>query len=355
LNPNRALATIAVVAEIAPIPDADRIERAKIRGWHCVVLKEDRLSPGDRVVYFEIDSLLDVERPQFEFLSKHGVRTDKYGRTGAVLRTMRFRGQYSQGMAIPLSQFPELDMGLPEGADVTDQLGVVGWEPALPPELDGVARGKLPGWTPTTDEERVQNLGDGIFATADQADWVATEKLDGVSVTYYFDPTTDHLYSACSRGRDLVHNPDSTQYRLAGELNIWPNLSALSVMRDGCRVAIQGEIVGPGIQGNPLRLPEHQFKIFNFIVEGQQIPRLDWPDWVLCHSVPIYWNLPFPQTADQALQDVDGLQSLLATGRPAEGVVWRAADRNTVLLPNGLIIPASFKVISNRYLLKHDI
>ena len=89
----RKLATIEEVQSLEPIPDADRIELAKIRGWNVVVQKGLH-EVGDLVVYFEIDSMLDIEMPQFQFLSDRGVRTDADGFKGHVVKTMRLRGQY---------------------------------------------------------------------------------------------------------------------------------------------------------------------------------------------------------------------------------------------------------------------
>jgi RNA ligase (TIGR02306 family) len=347
----RKLATVETVAAIGPIPNADAIVRARVRGWDVVTLK-DEFRVGDPVVYFEVDSMLDVSDPRFEFLVKHGVRTDpQTDRSGHVLRTVKLRGQRSQGLALPLHSFPEIDQSATPGTDVTDLLGIIKWDPPLPPELAGVARGSLPHWTPTTDEERVQNLGD-IFAAGDLAQWVATEKLDGTSCTFYFDPSVEHVFSACSRGRDLLRTDDSTQYRLADELGMRALLEALSARHDGSRVAVQGEIYGFGLQGNRLKLRDQRFSVFNFLVDGNQIPRQGWPAEVLAMSVPVYTDLSFPSSLDQALTDVDSLRSLVNPQQRAEGVVWRTTDVNDVVMPDGRLLKGSFKVVSNGYLLK---
>ena len=58
-------------------------------------------------------------------------------------------------------------------------------------------------------------------------------------------------------------------------------------------------------------------------------------------------RIPAPQSVEEALEAVDGLKSLLAKDRLAEGVVWRRKDGED-------IIPGvrSLKAISNKYLLK---
>jgi RNA ligase (TIGR02306 family) len=347
----RKLATIESIVEVGPIANADAIVRVRVRGWDMVAVLGE-FGVGDRCVYFEPDCMLDVTDDRFTFLAKHGVRTDPVtGRSGHVLRTVRLRGQISQGLALPLAAFPELDQDAPAGTDVTDALGVAKWDPPLPAELSGVARGSLPHWTPVTDEERIQNLG-GICAAWDLAWWVATEKLDGTSCTYLLDPETEHRFSACSRTRDLLPTPDSTQYRIADEMGIRALLEAVSAKYDGARVAIQGEIFGAGIQGNPLRLKDQRFLVFNLIVRGHRIFQYGWPKSVAAISVPVYSDLEFPKSIERALVDVDQLHSLVNPERLAEGVVWRAANHNDIMLPDGSMTKASFKVVSNRYLLK---
>ena len=87
----RKLATIEKILAINPIPDADQIERATIRGWNIVVKKGEH-KVGELVIYCEIDSLMP-ERPEFEFLRPRGFR----------IRTIKLRGQCSQGIIFPLS------------------------------------------------------------------------------------------------------------------------------------------------------------------------------------------------------------------------------------------------------------
>lgn len=61
----RKLATIRTIAEIRPIPEADRIEVAQIDGWEVVISKKDNFSQGDKVVYIEIDSKMPAT-PEYE-------------------------------------------------------------------------------------------------------------------------------------------------------------------------------------------------------------------------------------------------------------------------------------------------
>lgn len=344
MTETRHLATVETIAELAPIPDADAIERARVRGWD-VVVKKGEFSVGDRCVYFEIDSMLDVADERFAFLAPRGVRTTEAGRAWHVLKTAKLRGQYSQGLVLPLASFPEVS-GSAVGDDVTAALGITKWEPPVPASIAGEVRGPRPGWIPMTDEERIQNVPD-ILSVA--GDWVCTEKVDGTSMTVYVDPVTEDR-GVCGRNWDLVES-NGTLWRLARELKLH---ELLTQTWPGSRAVVQGEVFGEGIQGNPLQVKGQRFALFTVRVDGRELPRADWPQWALEMSVPVRPMLLFPTSVERALSDVDGLASAVTPGRPAEGVVWRAMSAAMVTLPNGETVRASFKVVSNRYLLKHD-
>lgn len=343
----RALATIETIASLRDIPDADAIVCARIRGWD-VVVKRGEFEVGDRCVYFEVDSLLDVTDERFAFLAPRGVRTDTEGRSGHVLKTARLRGQYSQGLALPVAVFPEVE-DLPVGSDVTAALNVVKWDPPIPASIAGQVRGMLPSWIPVTDEERIQNLTDILDATGVER-WTATEKIDGTSTSVYVDPVSD-LVGVCSRNLDLLPNDANTLWRMAAKHDLHARLA--EAFPDS-RVVVQGETYGEGIQGNPLKVRGQHFAAFTLRVDGAEVPRSQWPAWLLALSVPERPEFTFPVTLEEALAQVETLKSAIAPERAAEGLVWRGADHAMVTLPNGRIERASFKVISRRYLLKFD-
>ena len=123
---SRKLASIQRIWQIAPIEGADRIELANVLGWQCVVNK-GQFQPMDLAVYFEIDSFLPI-RDEFEFMRTSSYRKTDIMGEGFRLRTMRFRGQISQGLLLPISQFPEIPADVELGTDVTEILGVRKWE-----------------------------------------------------------------------------------------------------------------------------------------------------------------------------------------------------------------------------------
>ena len=118
----RKLASIQRIWKIEPIEGADRIELAHVLGWQCVVNK-GQFQPMDIGVYFEIDSFLPI-RPEFEFMRATSYKKSDVMGEGFKLRTMRFRGEISQGLLLPLSQFPQIPAETEIGTDVTELLGV---------------------------------------------------------------------------------------------------------------------------------------------------------------------------------------------------------------------------------------
>lgn len=338
----RALATVETITDLRPIPDADLIEVARVRGWDVVVKKGD-FEVGAKCCYFEIDSFLDVEDPVFAFLAPRGVRTDAEGLKGHVLRTARLRGQISQGLVLPLHAWDEAALEVPlrrsefggcsltAGTDVTALLGVRKWDPPMHPSLAGEAVGPRPWWVPKTDEERIQNL-EHLFSL--DAQWTASEKLDGASCSYF---VRDGRFGVCSRNIELVDRPGSTQWTMARNLEFDTILPSLYD-----DIVVQGELVGPGIQSNPLGLKGHMFFVFNVIIDGRRLPRNRWPYFLSDEGMSVpELDIPFPATLEEALAQADR-KSAISPDRWAEGIVWRQD------IENG----ESFKVIGNRLLAK---
>lgn len=336
----RKLATIEEVVAVDPIPDADAIEVVTVRGWK-VVTRKGEFQPGQPCVYIEIDAWLPVDNPAFEFLAPRGVRklSEADERLGHVLKTAKLRGQVSQGIVFSPDAFGWDGTTLPAlGADVTEAIGVEKYEPPIPAELSGEVAGKFPTHlVRKTDAERVQNLGHAYAHLREATEWYATEKIDGSSMTVINDEGTLRV---C--GRNWEYRPgatfddDNTLWRLARNLPIEPGW------------AIQAEVFGPGIQGNPLKAARQHLAIFNVFHDGKLVPRVNWPLWTLGLEAPVYY-FELPPTIEEAIEQVNDLDSLLVPSRRAEGVVWHA--RNGKGFPE-LDGRACFKVISNRYLLK---
>lgn len=342
----RALATVESIDLITPIENADSIELAKVRGWNVVIRKGD-FTEGEPVVYFEIDSFLPLDDPRFTFLAPRGARKNPEGVEGHVLKTAKLRGQYSQGLIMPLSDFPEIEVWS-YGSDVTRYIpGLEKWDPPIPAELAGSAKGPFPSVFRKTDEERVQNMPYVFDPDPDlNGGWIATEKIDGSSMTVYYNYGE---IGVASRNWDIEETSHNSMWKLAHSLDLFEKMKTLALPEGDSEIALQGEIFGPGIQGNALQVKDVQFRLFTIQHEREELPRSLWPDWALELAVPVH-NLPYPGTIDEALDQVENLKSLINPQRPVEGIVWR--NTRATRFKNGA--RASWKAISQRYLLKHD-
>ena len=163
----RKLASLVEIASCDPIPDTERLSVAtmKGKGWR-VVTSRGEFAPGDKAVYFEIDSYLPPDDERFAFLRERCLRkfVSKSGsvlREGFRIKTAKLRGVVSQGLLMPLAAFPEAK-GMDVGADLTDLLKVDHYDevkeqlqPAMGNPLNSDAMGAFPSYIPKSDEERL--------------------------------------------------------------------------------------------------------------------------------------------------------------------------------------------------------
>ncbi|HEY4194541.1 MAG TPA: RNA ligase (ATP), partial [Mucilaginibacter sp.] len=237
----RKLASIQLIRSLEVIEGADAIEKATVLGWQLVV-KKGEFQVGDLCVYCEIDSLLP-ERPEFEFLKSRGMR----------IKTIRLRGQVSQGICFPLSILPNGTI-LEENTDCTAILGITKYEPPIPACLSGIAKGRLPSFIPKTDETRVQVLQQLLSKYRGEKCYIS-EKLDGSSATFYIN---NNEFGVCSRNLELLEDDENSFWKVARQMSIENKLRSLNG-----NYAVQGELVGEGIQGNKLRLKGQTALFFN--------------------------------------------------------------------------------------------
>lgn len=344
----RKLATIRKIDKIKPIEGADRIELAKVGGWNVVVAKDVGHQEGDYIVYCEIDSFLPI-REEFEFLRKSSYR--KMGdEEGFRLRTIKLRGQISQGLIIPISILKgEIDFGVGvnfyegiknmEGQDVSELLGIKKYERPTPPQLSGVMKGDFPSFIHKTDEERIQNLSKEYNQwLKEDHEFYITEKLDGSSATFYY---KDGEFGVCSRNLELERDYENTFWKVAKELEIEEKMKSL-----GLNIAIQGELIGEGIQKNPYNIKGHTVKFFN-VFDISKRNRVSYDEFINIivnklgfQTVPVTAipGVELPNTVEELLTLAEG-KSELNDKFDREGLVIRSRDN--------LI---SFKAISNKFL-----
>ena len=371
----RKLATIEMIKEILPHTNADTLELAIVRGWQVVVKKGD-FKVGAPVIFFEVDSWVPHELAPF--LSRGHEPREFEGVKGERLRTVKLRGELSQGLVLPVQKFDGMLYVLPLGQtsahagnmhpvsigdDVTEILGVLKWEPPISAQLAGHINGNFPTFICKTDQERVQNCYSKMAILDNHPhggnDWNVEEKLDGSSCTVFvnFDlESSEGLYEVgiCSRNFKLKigeENKDNVFVKTVTEVGYLDHIHKLDQS-----LAIQGELCGPGIQGNKYQLQYPVFFVFDvyLIDKGRYATREERWDilqslitlGVKVNQVPHLGTIKIPDSIKECLTMADG-QSKVNPQTKREGIVFKSRD----VIENQVV---SFKVISNQFLLKHD-
>lgn len=334
----RKLASIQNIIDIEPIPDADAIEVATVLGWHCVIRKGDGFRPDDICVYFEVDSLLDKENPRFASFEKNNFR----------IRTIKLRGQVSQGLIMPMDILPPGEYEV--GDDVTEILNIIKYEAPIPACISGMVRGAFPSYIPKTDEMRAQNLQD-VLDRWRGIEGVYTEKLDGSSMTVFFtDEYEDEpRFGVCSRNLELKEDDKNSLWNVARRNNLE------DVLREQSNnLAIQGEIIGNGINMN--RYQQIGQDIYIFSIYDITSHRFYTHDelGMFCEKyhlkmVPEVERATLGDDIDQIVEMAKG-KSALNPKIPREGIVFRPLTEEK----DPDIGRLSFKAINPDYLLKYD-
>lgn len=335
----RKLASIQRIKSLEPIEGADAIEKATVLGWQLVV-KKGEYQVGDLVIYCEIDSILP-QKPEYEFLRPRGFR----------IKTIKLKGQVSQGICFPLSFLPD-NIIIGEDLDVTGILGIEKYEPPVPASLQGIAKGKYPPFIPKTDEIRVQVL-QAVLDKYKGVKCYVTEKVDGSSVTYF---VFNGEFGVCSRNFEILEDAENTLWKVARNLSIENKLRSL-----GKNFAIQGELVGEGIQSNKLKLRGQTVMIFNaydidakeylnYTAFAELLAKLEIP------TVPVISTEYELESDINAIVKMATIKSKVQPEVWAEGVVIRPlkdSAENLLSLESLLTGRVSFKAINPEFLLKY--
>lgn len=368
----RKLASIQRIEEVRDIENADAIQAYRVLGW-WVVDRKGAHKVGDLVCYCEIDSWIPHELAPF--LSKGQEPRVYNGVKGERLRTIRLRGQVSQGLLLKVyiatpSLFYILGTvkgfvsatPIAEGDDLTTVLGIQKWEAPIPAQLQGQAAGMFPtSLIPKTDQERIQSCFGEIQKRAKrfaaekvwnaetqtleehpivlpedfkEPTYEVTMKLDGSSCTIF---RWEGVLRACSRNLELKineENKDNTFVAMALKIG--------DKVPEG--IALQGEICGPSIQGNREGFKEHRFFVFDMFdirshkyLEPEQ-RSFNCFAWGLDHVPVLGTDWKAPNSVEEGLALAEGPS---INHKIREGLVWKCNDDPSF----------SFKTISNKYLL----
>lgn len=367
----RNLASIQKIGHLEPIPNADAIEKATVLGWELVV-KKGEFRIGDLCVYCEIDSILP-EKPEFEFLRERKFR----------VRTIRLRGQISQGICFPITILPK-DAPVEEGADVTELLGIRKYEPQdelkmckqvnkldYPKWIPEWLRKTLhrfyfirayfrkrsheksfPSLIPKTDETRVQVLQPLLYKYAGSMCYY-TEKLDGSSITIY---QINGKFGVCSRNIDLHRDKNNKYWEAVIEHDLERKFKTFFGKMD---VAMQGELIGEGIQGNKYKLKGRDIYFFNiYYIRSGRYGNLNELQ-IACASlnekmVPLLSDNYILQSSVPELVELSKGKSMIAETL-REGIVIRPLEEivDCDLHCNLVRNRVSFKSVNPEFLLKY--
>ena len=339
--PDRMLAQVVKVAWLRPIEGADRIELAGILGWQVIVRKSD-FSVGDLAVYFNIGSILDPGHPHTAHLE------------GKPLKTIKMRKTLSQGLLGKLDWF-NLN-GVNEDDDVTQKLNVKKY--VAPDEMNvysgstDSSRAPWPQQIPKTDEPRIQNCPNFLNKLVEK-EIVITQKYDGTSTTFF---VFHNKFYVCSRNNvildtweKITNNNNKVYLEMGNKYGLEEKMIALKR-----NLAIQGETIGPKINGNKHKVKGNDFYVFN-IYDVDLHMYLSWDEIVkLCdflsvRTVPVVYR-------GVMKEEWNSIPSLLSlsdsqkyhTGEICEGIVVKTNTKDGYER-------TSFKVISNLYLLKYKL
>lgn len=414
IKDGRKLVTVRKITDIQPIANADAIELAIVDGWQTVI-KKGEFSIGEYCVYFEIDSFLPANDPKFAFLLKSGTKTDEVGVERIRLKSIRLRGEISQGLALPISQFEsvleEIDNfngnhpdsytsvarellleELEQTRDGIEQfLNVTKYE--RPSERNGgtgagnaKTAGTFPVFIPKTDEDRLQNLYGKYSTNYKDVEFRPSLKLDGSSITvaYVTNPsffldklddvhvsfnehtqeveTTDipypHDYGdaqgiVCSRNLALKYDPKAKFWMGVNNIDLMTRLKAYCD-EYGRSIAIQGELMGEGIQGNREKFSKYEIFAFRiWDIDNQEF--LDDADFIeVCEILQVSTVPQFPIIKPfekySTLKEFLEASEIKSINHPiAEGIVYKSVKKVELY---GKLITLHFKVINNKFLLK---
>jgi RNA ligase (TIGR02306 family) len=337
---DRKLATIRKIAAIESIEGADAIEVAVVDGWK-VVVKKDEFAVNQLAVYFEIDSWIPTQLAPF--LSRGKEPREFEGVKGERLRTVKLRGQLSQGLLLPIPEDTIKGAGhlVAEGLDLTEHLGIIKWERPINAQLAGMQRGNFPAFVPKTDQERIQNLTKS-FAEYQKDSWSITEKLDGSSCTFYLDEEGE--FHVCSRNIDLKEDETNSFWKVARKFDIEGIMRRNSMLG----MAIQGEMIGEGIQGNQYKvgLDFYCYDMYNTNICKYLLPvQLK----AACERLGIK-HVPILLETSYLTDDTIEILLEFAEGKS----VLNASEREGLVFKSNTVHDRSFKAINNKWLLKNE-
>jgi RNA ligase (TIGR02306 family) len=333
------LASIELIKNIRKHNNADSLEIAEVLGWQ-VVVKKGIHKEGDKVVFITIDSIVP-KLPWSEFL------VDPKSPDKALrVKNIKLRGEYSSGLVIPLSEFPsQFTDTVLVGEDLTTLLGVTKYVKEIPANLSGEDAGSFPTHIISkTDEDNGLNDPELVTKVLDADSYITiTQKLDGSSITVVIEDGA--ITQVCSRNLSKKDTEQSLFWRCARKLNI----------PEGWTGTIQGELVGNGIQKNPMKLIDNKIYVFQIKTDDGYMDYETMEKFckesLQCDIVPLIAKLEVASTTKLWENPLQKLQELADKQRYDSGLVGEGIVVRPSSYPRSFESrrPLGFKLINRNY------
>lgn len=258
-------------------PNADRLDISRVVGIdYQFVTGRGQYVPGDLVVYFPIDTIVPGGIQEII-----GVVGKLSGANKDRVKTVKLRGEISQGLVAPVAPFEELiGADLRVGADVTELLGCAKYEPPVV-TVKNARLMTLPDVAEYYDLDNAERHSDVIQWLIDNEIPVQiTEKLEGTNFALVLERGNDAII--CSRRHSLVATGEAEPdlIRVAkrdGYIDLAHHM--LNVLNANS-VILRGELIGAGWQGNIYKLPDQRIYLFDVKADDRYLPPIHWLDLI---------------------------------------------------------------------------
>lgn len=251
--------TIETISKVENHPDPEvlRMSLAQVEGMAFqFVIGKDQFKPGDKVVYFPIDSVFPEE-----LLIKMNMVGKLSGKKNNRLKTAILRGAVSQGLVFAIDKILTPEQAKLSSEEITALLGITKYEPPVNMTPDGTLMA-LPSGCSVYDIEGADRYQDVIDLMMDM-DVVVMEKMEG----------TNH---SCGKNETevFVNQRNNTIIEDQGVNTYWKtsrDMGLIEVVEKSPyqNLWVGSELCGPGVQGNYYQLKKHTLYTFDVKVNLQ--------------------------------------------------------------------------------------
>lgn len=264
--------TLEIIEKILPHPNADKLELGVLHDMTFqFVVPKGIYKPGDRVLYFPLDSVIGNET-----LEKMGLIGKLSGSQHNRVKTIKLRGEISQGLigSVDLVSNEIIQQGTEA---ITTFLGVTKYDPDIfIPGTKGIRPDNLlplPEGLSAYDIEgidRNKRIANLLLSQPIEI----TEKIEGTN----FSITLDQLGNLFVNQRNfsIKQDDNNVYWNTAKKLNLHTKIFDIANEFLANNITIYGELVGPSIQKNYYNLSDYKIFVFDIKINNK---------WINTHSL----------------------------------------------------------------------